>query len=205
MQYDLAGRRTSLTFASGLLRGFTYDAASQTVSIIDTGSGGSSLARWTFGYDAVGNRLVVRDNAGAWTTYSYDAKNQLTQDATALVNTHTYNYGYDGVGNRLTSNEGGMVMTSTYDAANRLVTSVDGSGPSTYTFDSNGNMTKVAAPSSVTTMVYDIENRLVRHESGGVTTTYTYQGSDGLKRSEQVGAARTTIIWDGDEYLQERN
>ncbi len=128
-----------------------------------------------------------------------------TQDATALVNAHTYNYGYDGVGNRLTSNEGGTVMTSMYDAANRLVTSVDGSGPSTYTFDSNGNMTKVAAPSSVTTMVYDIENRLVRHESGGVTTTYTYQGSDGLKRSEQVGAARTTLVWDGDEYLQERN
>ena len=54
-------------------------------------------------------------------------------------------------------------------------------------------------------MVYDIENRLVRHESGGVVTSYTYQGSDGLKRSEQVGVARTTLVWDGDEYLQERN
>ena len=70
MQYDLADRRTTVIFASGLTRAFTYDAANQTVSIIDTGTGGSSLARWTFVYDAVGNRSVVRDNAGASTTYS---------------------------------------------------------------------------------------------------------------------------------------
>ena len=66
-------------------------------------------------------------------------------------------------------------------------------------------MTKVSAPSGVTSMAYDIENRLVRHEASGTISTYTYQGSDGLKRSELVSGARTTIVWDGDEYLQGRS
>jgi len=36
-------------------------------------------------------------------------------------------------------------------------------------------------------------------------STYTYDG-DGLKRTEQVsGAGVTTLVWDGDEYLQARS
>jgi hypothetical protein len=34
--------------------------------------------------------------------------------------------------------------------------------------------------------------------------TYTY-GPDGLKRGELTGSSRTTLAWDGDEYLQARS
>ena len=48
------------------------------------------------------------------------------------------------------------------------------------------------------------ENRLSKHENGGTVTTYTYAG-DGLKRSEVVAGAVTTLVWDGSDYLQGRS
>ena len=58
-------------------------------------------------------------------------------------------------------------------------------------------------------MTYDKENRLIQEQNGvkvGSTWStssreYTYDG-DGLKRSiASSGVSRTTLIWDGDEYL----
>lgn len=87
----------------------------------------------------------------------------------------------------------------------------------TYSYDANGNLTLVVVASALarTTMTYDMENRLSVHKSKAVAdlttkiATYLYDG-DGLKRVEAVKdsaspAATTTIVWDGDEYLQERS
>ena len=52
-------------------------------------------------------------------------------------------------------------------------------------------------------MSYDKENRLNVHLNGEVTTTYSYSG-DGKKRTEAVGNALTTLVWDGEDYLQGR-
>jgi hypothetical protein len=51
---------------------------------------------------------------------------------------------------------------------------------------------------------YDNEKRLSRHENAGVVSTYTYSG-DGLKLSENIVGAVTTIVWDGSDYLQARS
>jgi len=63
---------------------------------------------------------TIRDKRGAITTYGYDAKYRLIQDATIGFSTHTYDYSYDGNDNRLTSTETGNLAQFTYDAANRL-------------------------------------------------------------------------------------
>ena len=52
-------------------------------------------------------------------------------------------------------------------------------------------------------MLYDKENRLAVYESGSSVTCYVY-GGDNLKRLEIVGSATTTLVWDGDDYLQAR-
>lgn len=52
-------------------------------------------------------------------------------------------------------------------------------------------------------MSYDEENRMVSHNLSGNLVTYTYDG-DGLKRSEISSTGRTTLVWDGTDYLQER-
>jgi hypothetical protein len=66
------------------------------------------------------------------------------------------------------------------------------------------NITKVREPVDITTMSYYFENRLKRHESGASVATYLYSG-DGLKRVEDVDGAYTTLVWDGQDYLQGRS
>jgi YD repeat-containing protein len=204
LQYDAAARKTTATYASGLQRQWTYDAASQIVSIIDQDSLGDLQARFTFAYDGVGNRTGIIDLIGSVTTYQMDAKNQQIGDDTTGTNAHAYSYSYDGTGNRLMSNEGGVVTISSYSPSNRLVTSTSTLGSATYTYSANGALILIQAASGTTTMAYDNENRLVLNQSAGVTSTYQYSG-DSLKRVEQVAGATTTLVWNGSNYLQGRN
>ena len=202
MTYDAASRMTSAVYSSGLQRQWTYDAASQIVSIIDQNAAGALQARFTFSYDGVGNRTGIVDSNASTTTYLMDAKNQLIDDNTTGTNAHAYSYAYDGTGNRLTSNETGVLTSSTYSPSNRLVTSLAGSVITTYTYSANGALTTIQQPASMTNMQYDKENRLVLNQSGGVTSTYQYSG-DSLKRVEEISAVTHTLIWDGSEYLGE--
>jgi len=51
-------------------------------------------------------------------------------------------------------------------------------------------------------MAYDKNNRLPSHAQSTVRNTFTYDG-DGLKRCEILGSSRTTLVWDGTDYLGE--
>lgn len=53
---------------------------------------------------------------------------------------------------------------------------------------------------AVYTMTYDNMLRLNCHIATSTYATYTY-AADGLKRYEDTSTGRTTIIWDGDDYL----
>ena len=60
-------------------------------------------------------------------------------------------------------------------------------------------------------MSYDMENRLAVHKQMVDSddpvlrvASYTYDG-DGLKRRELVNGAATTLIWDGTDYLGQKN
>ena len=102
----------------------------------------------------------------------------------------------------LTYNEFKTVTTNTYDLANELTTALAGSTQTTFTFDNNDNNTVVNSGSPVS-MSYDKENRLVTYLASGVSVTYNYSG-DGLKRSEWNAGTPTRLVWDGQDYLQER-
>ncbi len=70
---------------------------------------------------------------------------------------------------------------------------------------SDGNLTNVVETGgSAFTMGYENVNRLNFQIAGSVRFTYTYDAS-GLKRYEDAPSGRTTIIWDGTDYLQGRN
>jgi len=191
--------QTSPTFVNR----WTYDAAGQIVSIQRT-VGGTETFRQTLTYDPVGNRtrLLLRD--GTNTTYSYDAKNRLTQDATVGINTHTYNYSYDSTDNILTNSESGTLTTNTYDLASRITTALAGATVTTFSFDNNSNNIGVNTASALTTMAYDKENRLVTYLASGTSVSYTYSG-DSLKRTEWNAGTPTTLVWDGQDYLEGRS
>ncbi len=42
------------------------------------------------------------------------------------------------------------------------------------------------------------------HKEGATVNTMTYDG-DGLKRAEIAASGRTTLVWDGADYLQGRS
>jgi hypothetical protein len=53
-------------------------------------------------------------------------------------------------------------------------------------------------------MAYDKENRLSEHRQNEAVNTFLYDG-DGLKLVEISGSTRTTLVWDGTDYLQGRD
>ena len=78
---------------------------------------------------------------------------------------------------------------------------MDLTGLTTFSYDANRNNTGVVQYDGLNLqMSYDKENRLTVYNTG-TRVTFTYSG-DGLKRSESEGAVTTTLIWDGDDYLQ---
>lgn len=74
---------------------------------------------------------------------------------------------------------------------------------STYTYDNNGNLTLENVGGAITTNQFDRENRLSSVNASGSLETYTYSG-DGLRRTKNDGVV-TTFIWDGNDYLMEKD
>jgi len=113
---------------------------------------------------------------------------------------------YDAVGNVLQKwHQGSDPITMAYDAAQRLVTSMDGPTLVTFTYDASGNLTNENRGGVQTSYSYDNENRLaVQTDPDGSKTTMTYQ-PDGLRRSRRTPSVLTTFVWDGADYLQERS
>src|SRR5262245_31690109 len=95
----------------------TYDAAMQLTNLNHRNATPTSVANYTYSYDAAG-RVLTETRNGTTVTYSYDNSNQLTNDSRT-----TYSYdangnrtmtGYQtGTGNQMTSDG---TWTYSYDA-----------------------------------------------------------------------------------------
>jgi len=92
----------------------------------------------------------------------------------------------------------------TYDIANRLTTSISGATVTSFSFDANGNQILVNIAGALTSMSYDKENRLNLYLASGSSVSYTYSG-DMLKRCEWVSGTPTTLVWDGQDYIEGRS
>lgn len=203
--YDDAGRRTGCNLPNGSRRTYGYDLASRLTTQIEFTAGGAPFMTMVDTYDNVGNR-TRRDKDGVVTTWvmddAYRLTNQLTSGGFAT-------FGYDSRGNLSSKHhQGSNAMAFTVDAANRLVTMLQGTARTTYTFDDNGNMVHERQPFLSTSFTYDDEDRLVEEINNSAIpptiSTYSYS-ADGLRRtSKNSGGVVTTFVWDGTDYLQER-
>jgi RHS repeat-associated protein len=137
--YDGAsGRLATVTYPNGQTSAYTYLAATQDhrlATIHHRLPNTTTLSRFDYTYDAVGNILTWQQQAGAaaparW-TYGYDAADQLTRavkatsEPTPLV-LQRFAYAYDPAGNRLVEQIDDGVTAWTYDALNRLVAQAGG-------------------------------------------------------------------------------
>lgn len=132
-------------------------------------------------YDAVGNRIAMKDGRGNTTNYQYDAMNRNIKVIDPL--TFETIYEYDGVGNqlRITDPRGG-VRAIEYDALNRRIKLTDAEQRITeYDYDVRSNQIEMrevgdtppnlGGQIEVTKFEYDAENNLrkVIDAEGGET------------------------------------
>jgi RHS repeat-associated protein len=143
-------------------------------------------------YDGVGNRNSVTANIPGMTSlsgttgYSYDSKDQITQETSTRNGGFTDNFGYDSAGNP-TSFKG---ITKSYNSNNQQT----GTG---FSHDGNGNPTNYGG----TTLTFDPENRMIAY---GSVLTAGYNG-DGLRAWKDNATSRTYFLFDGIVPLVEMN
>ncbi|MFQ5857789.1 MAG: RHS repeat-associated core domain-containing protein [Anaerolineae bacterium] len=209
--YDALSRRTGLTLPNGATSTYTYDVASQLTELLNT-IGATTISRFAYTYDAVGNR-ITRTTTNGIATYDYDALNRLTQaiqpDPIDPLQQLTETFAYDPVGNRTSSH---LATGQVHDAANRLLED----SSFTYTYDANGNLGEQVskATGERTVYTYNVENQLIRVEkftvAGGLspvlTADYRYDplGRRIEKAVTQAGTTTVTrYVYDNEDILLE--
>ncbi|MCX6033147.1 MAG: right-handed parallel beta-helix repeat-containing protein [Chloroflexi bacterium] len=216
--YDAAGWLTAAgpaAASAGVSTTLTYNAGAFVTRLLSRSpNGGVTFSDLRYAYDKSGNVVSATDpstgsgQAGT-TTYTYDATYRLTAVSGPGLNE---TYSYDASGNR--RSKGGL--TSTYDAANQLVSSSDGT---TYTYDANGNLRTKTKAGQTTTYTWDGLDRLVRidfpdgayaayaydaqghrvskRDRAGTLTYYVYDGLNLALEANAAGGVIATYVYDG--------
>jgi YD repeat-containing protein len=150
-EYDALGRQTRTVDPGGVATVAEYDLNGQvTRQIVDAGAGKLNLTTTTT-YDQRGKTLTVTDPGGTVTRYTYDKLGRRTEevvDPNGLALRTSYGYDKnDNVLIKTVSNPAGDSVTRyAYDAANRLIYTVDPVGAVTkYDYDANGNVIRKTA------------------------------------------------------------
>jgi hypothetical protein len=134
-------------------------------------------------------------------TWQYDNDYRLT---TQISTVGYATFSYDGMSNTLVKwHQGQSPQTMTYDLANRLTTSTQGSTV-TQCFYTDVRLTQEASVApAIVYYAYNQEQLALRTVAQGATeTTYTYSRLTDLRLSAQVPSqSPTTFVWDGSDYL----
>ena len=174
-QYDLAGRRTRLTWHDGNYVSYDYDTVGETTAIRENGAATGIGVLATYFYDDLGRRIIVSRGNGTSTTYSYDALRltALTHDigGTAADVTITLG-GYNPagqIGTKTRSNDA-YAWTSHYNVDRNYTSNglnqLTASGSVAPTYDGRGNLTSAGADA----YTYTSGNRL--YTAGGAEALY---------------------------------
>jgi RHS repeat-associated protein len=180
--YDNLSQVNKITYGTnGNSRSFGYDVLHRLTSDELKTSGGTSIAKITYGYDANGNETSKTTSgfAGSATNaYTYDLADRLTSWDNGTTVTP---YAYDKAGNRVQT--GSKIFG--YDQRNQLTTQVDNGTTTNYQYTARGTLASTTGSTGVANTVADAFNQIT---SQGATstdaTTYTY---DGLGRAIRPG------------------
>ncbi|HUM67575.1 MAG TPA: PKD domain-containing protein [Chloroflexota bacterium] len=191
-EYDLAGRLVSTLLPNGVETTEQYDAANRLIRRTHTDTiSGTLQADYIYDLDGLGNHQVVTETirppggGGLETTvvsYTYDPLYRVTEAAYSGILSGTYEYVYDALGNRkefATNITTTQAITYSYDAANRLLESVDldSSQVTTYTWDNAGRLITTTVGGNVTRVYsYSQDGDLIAALVDGLLTAFVYDG-----------------------------
>jgi YD repeat-containing protein len=133
--------------------------------------------------DPVGHSATYTRN------YSYDTMNRLTNAEvfnSSNQEVQDWGYAYDKAGNRTSSSVFSPSQTTSYsyNTAEELTKTVQGSSTVTYSYDGNGNQT---GSSNGYTFSYNQKNQTTAINAPGGNNSYTYSGPDQTERVQLNG------------------
>ena len=206
-EWDLAGRRTKLTYpGSGLYVNGDFLVTGEVTAIRENGATSGVGVLASYGYDNLGNRTSVTFGNGVAQAFTYDAVSRLaslTNDLSGTSNDLSVTINGYSPASQITgitrSNDAyaftGQVNATTAYVQNGLNQQIT-IGGSSAGWDSKGNL--ISDPTSSKTYGYSSEN-LLTSASGGVTLAYDPQ----LRLYQVAGAATTRFAYDGVNAIAE--
>jgi RHS repeat-associated protein len=177
--HDADGNLTSITDANGHATTFTYNGDSEVVKKTDPLGKSASYA-----YDADGNVSSYTDANGSKDAFTYDD----------FGNVASVVYGSGGASP--------ITITSTHDAANRLVKAVDSAtGTYSLSYDGLGDVLTQTGPQGTVTSKYNADGLVTSMTAGGQSAvTYTYNADKMLTGLTQ-GTTKVSLGYDADQNL----
>jgi len=202
-QYDLAGRRTRLTWPDGFFVNYDYNTVGDLTAIRENGATDWLMVAWN--YDNLGRRIAQNGSNGAKSSWTYDGAGRLSQlkhDLKDTAHDLTLAFGYNPAGqivSRTASNDiysypPGAGTVSYANNGRNQVTSVGGAAVA---YDARQNITTAPA---MGTYSYDNLNQMTSATVGGTATSFAY---DPAGRMSQMGASR--LLYDGAQAVGEYN
>jgi RHS repeat-associated protein len=204
-RYDVAGNLIETQRPNGTTQTYRYDALNRPIFLENKDQNGTVLSRYSYTFDAAGNRTAVEELGDRKVVFAYDELHRLTQEIiTDPVNgDRALHFTYDKVGNRLSKTETiagqSITTTYTYDGGDRLLTETTSGVTTTYTYDNNGNILTVTHPQRQTVYDWNTENRLVGAQitENGITKQVAYQyDADGIRVASIVNNQETRYLVD---------
>src|SRR5579883_259561 len=191
--YNNANEKTSISYPNGTGELFTYDAAGHVLTAragkMSNGQISTTYASYSYSYmngstptDLL-QKVSLLDPVGHSATYSrdysYDTMNRLTNAEVYNNGTEVqdWSYSYDKAGNRTQSSvlSTGVSTTYSYNAAEELTRTVQGSTTVSYSYDGNGNLTSSTDGNSFS---YNKKNQTTAIDGN----SYSYSGPDQTER-----------------------
>ena len=181
--YDDLSRLTAATNEAGTVA-FTYDTRGRTKTTTDVF--GHLL---NYGYDANGNRNLLKLDGATQTSYAYDAANRLTTLTDEA--SQNFTFGYD-IANRLISKAlpNGVSTSYNYDGMSRLTRLKNQSSTVTLTDNNYGynpasQISSIAELSQTKNYSYDNVDRLTGMTGGTANENYVFDNVGNRTSSHQ--------------------
>ncbi len=156
LEYDHAGRLTTVTLPNGIVKELAYDEASRLVGL-----------RYRRGPTVIGDLIYARDAGGNVTRIRGSLAQSLLPGAIDGA-------AYDDHNRQLAFGRAAL----TFDAEGNTTSITDDTGTSTLQWDSRNRLVALTGPTVEASFSYDVFGRRVRKTVNGATTQYLYDGPD---------------------------
>jgi RHS repeat-associated protein len=202
-EFDIRGRKRSVTDPNGNRTEYTYDSLDHPGKIVHPEITGYSLPAGStnvqeFVHDPMGNLLSETDRNGLALVYTYTERNQVKTVERSTGGRMTLVY--DANGNRTSVSTPAGSTTYTFDARNRMETAAADGLTTTTAYTADGKKAAVIYPNGTSAHYqYHPSNRVksISNQSGdAIISHYSYQydpnGNRTVQTEVQNGATETT-------------